>query len=675
MPNFLKPILALIVSSLIYTGYHYLADEYLTNFIQTRFYNPSILNSYIKENNIDAGLVQNHIIELQDKFAAILNEPVVRRSFLYDQSAEDIYERSRLFGILLESTGGLQSVQFVDSNGIRLHYSTAARDLLNRTLDSTAYRNYNEDPQSLPFETVSVPAGSGAKYTMDEKSGRIIFSYPFHDSMDVYRGTALFNIAIGSLAERLIAESRINVSDVVSIIENPPGILLGTPETSKANIHERAAGIWSEGVQERVILDAEDSEVSFSLIYTRTGSGMFFGRLVNNIQFLITEHMGLLFKLAMFLTFYLTVFFFFNLKPNPVSLVRTRIKRLRENLFERLYINKSPQDRIKWILELEQRREEIRAELKHNLKLRGRAETRIDGIINKSWDELLTVIKSGSGQDLPASLFEKTAAQQADTSAGETADIEPIEEAESIDAAEEIDEIEEAEAIDAAEEIDEIEEAEAFGEAEELEEIDEVEAAGEAEEIGEIEEIDEVEEVEALGDADEVDEVETLSGAEDISEIEEVEALSDAEDIEVVEALSGIDDIEEIEEAEEFDETDELEEIEELAEIPARNHKGLLELASGMIPEPVSANMGLLARAEQENLENAESTAKVHRGLLALASEIEFNHPVNIEEETEDDDLPADIDVVSPFSSMFSTLVIEDDDSEQDDQESKEESI
>ena len=102
--------------------------------------------------------------------------------------------------------------------------------------------------------------------------------------------------------------------------------------------------------------------------------------------------------ISIFLTLFLLVFFLFNLKPNPVLLVRSRIKRLRENLFEHLYINKSALERAEWIFELEQRRDEIRSELKHKLKLTPGLEKKIDDIINKSWDELIYVLKSGGSE-------------------------------------------------------------------------------------------------------------------------------------------------------------------------------------------------------------------------------------------------------------------------------------
>jgi hypothetical protein len=552
---YLKPVLVLVISILIFAGIAYLADNELIDFIQTRFYNPSVVNSYIKENTKDAELSENHIFELRNKFAQTLEEEAVRSSFHYNQDPQDIYERSRIFGILLESTIGLQSVQFVDSNGMRIHYSTSSRDIITQNAESTSYRNYTEVPLALPYDTVKVLANETPKYTMDDQGERIIFSYPFIDSMDVYRGTALFSVSVRALAEKLVAEGRMKVNEDVSIVSSPPGILFRSPDSSKTDIFDKVSHVWNEGRQGRVTLSAVDSGVKFSLISLKTGNGLFFGHLVNDSLFSISDSMKLTLYLSMFLTFYLTLYFLLNLKANPVTVVRNRITRLKDNLFQQLYVNKNADDRAKWLLELEQRRDEIRSELKSHLKLTRRSEKTVDGIIDKSWDELLAVMKAG-----------------VTVTVKKTSDI-PTEEE--------------------AEELEQLEEPEEFEQIEEAEELDEIEEAEEIEEL-----IEEAEEIEELGETEEVKEPEDL---EQIVEVRETGVIEEPE-------------------------IDELEKSPSESKIIVTN----IEISED-IPKPI------------------------RRGLLALASEIEFNreYPTVIDEpETIDDQL----DIVSPFASMFSSL-------------------
>jgi hypothetical protein len=591
----------------------FLANTELLNLVQTRFYNPSVLKSYEKENAIDADIIQNHIFELQNKFADTLTEGAVRSSFLYSQSAGDIYERSRIFGILLESTGGLQSVQFVDSNGVRIHYSTSSRDIISQSQNTTAYRNYNEDPTALPYETVSVSANASPKFIMDEQNGRIIFAYPFIDSMEVYRGTAVFTVSARALAERLIAEGRLKVNDDVSVIGQPPGILLGSPESSRADIIKKTAEIWKEGTQGRTALDSEESGVKFSLISLKTVRGIFFGRLINDKLFSVSDSMKLLLQLSIFLTFFLTVFFMINFKPSPATIVRNRIRRLRENIFEELYENKTDNDKTKWILELEQRRDEIRSELKRRIRLTRRNEKNIDAIIDRAWDEVLAIVKAGSGY---VSLVPpETHAVQHEEQKAPVYETEEIEEVQAIYEAEEVEEIEEVEGIEAVEEA-------------------EPHHKGLLELASEIEELDE--------DIEEAEEIKPHSHHKGLLELaEEIEELEDIEEAEPHrKGLLELADEVEVEEIEEL-----IEELEEIKEIkiampPAHGGKGLLALAS--------------KEKSSDTEPEEEETAPSRKGLLALAREIEFSQPSVAKEEEED--LDADLDIVSPFSSMFQSL-------------------
>lgn len=124
-----------------------------------------------------------------------------------------------------------------------------------------------------------------------------------------------------------------------------------------------------------------------------------------------------------------------------------------------------------------------------------------------------------------------------------------------------------------------------------------------------------------------------IAGGGELKEIEELEAVEEDDEFEGIEELEAIedtddfDDNEEIEELEEAEDAVDIDEIEKIIEIP-------------------------VWPSESSNIKN--------KGLLALASEIEFNHPVQSDDdETGDllsDDLPDEIKIVSPFSSMFSSL-------------------
>jgi hypothetical protein len=640
--TFKKTSLVLIISGLLFAGMVYLLDFEPLDFVRTRFYNPSFVSSVVKENEKAAEIVQNHILELQNKFAASLNEQAVKSSFLYNQTAADIYERSRVFGILLESVSGLQAVQFVDSNGVRIHYSTSARDLISQSSNSASYRNYTDDSRVLPFEDISVGANEKPKYIMDDSGDRIIFSFPFYDSMDVYRGTALFTLSVRALAERLITAGCLNPTDDISVIRFPRGVVFGSPNTSKSVILNRISSVWSAGFQEYVTLDAEDAGVKYALISVKTGNDLFFGRIINDSIFSIPDSMSFIFKLSMFLTLFLTLYFLTNFKPHPVTLVQNRIKTLRTSLFEDLYIKKTGQDRAKWILELEQRRDEIRIELKSRLKIRRGLEKKIDEIIDKAWDELLAVMKSGY----------------------DVASLEEIVKTRAV-------KVEKPKAEGPKTVWDELKEVEEIDEAEPIEEIEQAEPADEIDEIEEIEESDYVqEEVEALEDADEIEAA--LTGARKATTAEETEPYTE------IQLSKGL-----LKAASEILSKIKKEESKASAQAQGLNRKGLLKRAIEILNSKGTASaparrggllnlaIGFLNSIENKPAENQPKKSS-GLGLLAIASFYKENMLESaevaadnlsvreVEDNPEIDDngqeILFDMEVVSPFSSMLTSL-------------------
>ena len=666
MSTFIKPLVALVISILLFAGLIFLAHGNLLDLVEARFYNPSVINSYVKENAADSQIVQKHINNLKSKFYATLTIPAIRSSFLYNQSPNDIFERSKVYGILMESTTGLQSVQFVDSNGIRIHYSTSARDIMSQDQRSTAYRNYNENPTSLPYEIVGVEDANHAKLIMDDQNDRIIFSFPFRDSMDVFRGTALFSVSIRTFAERLIESGRLKKGDNISLINTPSGIILGSPETSKAVILKKVAEAWNEGIKDYITLDAEDSGAAFSLISTKTDQNLFFGRLVNSYLFSISEPMKLILNVSIFLTFFLTFFFLINLKPNPAAVVRSRIKRLRESFFEQIGDDKSVQEKAKLVLELEQRKDEIYSQLKRGIRLNHRLEAILNGIIDKSWEEILIYLKVSSGHELSSIHPVKSIAKKA--------------EAKTDQKPEEVDVIDEVETLE-AEEVDEI------AEAEPLEEIDEAEALEEVEEIEEIEDAEPIEEVEALEEIEEIEEAEPI---EEIENLEKVEPLEEIEEIKAIESAEPPKKVEKPQKAEKPNIIDvalraamEPEprrrglfgRASKISEKKSSAAKGLLSKASkkaakkaagkgllaraGELEKPDSKGKGLLAKANKRKRRGKGLLAKANKrkrrgkGLLAYADEMGAE---DSNEEVQAQDLNIDVAVVSPFSSMFSDL-------------------
>jgi hypothetical protein len=648
-----KAALSLLISVFLFAGIAVLAYTGLFDLIETRFYNPSITRSLTRETNRSAEVVQTYISDLQTRFTNSLNSPAVRRSFLPNQSVDDIFERSRIYGMLMEQVGGLQSVRFVDYNGVRIHFSTYAQDIISQDRLSIAYRNYADDPRNEPFRNVQVAAQEKEKLFLDSAQDRIIFSYPFYDSMDVYRGTALLTLSVRAVTDELINEGRIKVGEDVSVVSTPQGILTGSPNASRAEILDRVADIWNDGLLSLTPFDSADSEHSLAVISAKIGQTIFYGQIVNEEIFSFPQPMKVILLVSIFLTIYLTIFFFFNLRQDTMTVVQNRLKGLQISLIEQFYDRKGDMDWTHWTRELEQRREEIRAEVKQGIRVgQGRrSEENVDALIDKSWDELLAVIgarrKTETNideeklqtilnkilQTLPAAgamvpaVQPKQSAPSANVSPQEFSVV-PAGEAPAETAAEEA-ELETLEELD-AEELAPAETVEETGEAEELAELEELE---------ELEELDETEVVDSLDTAEEAGEISVPRGfaeltpqGEDPAEGRKPGGLlatasqkQDEEPSAAMESAESIDDL--------ADSIEELEELEELEEVETPD----------VFDSSEAAPAGAPAAPQQE--------------IADLASEIEFNSSIAVDDAEETENLiNTELEIVSPFASMLSSL-------------------
>ncbi|MDR2247719.1 MAG: hypothetical protein LBE17_13790 [Treponema sp.] len=370
------------------------------------FYNPSLIRMVRREIGQDTMTLQDFLWELQNRFSATLREPAVRRSFLPNHSADDILERSRLYGRLVETHRGLRGVRFIDTGGGGIHYSTYSQDILRQSGGRVSYRNYPGGAEGLPFETLAVPRGGESRIIPDEKGGGLIFSLPFYDASDGYRGTALFSLSIDAVSEHLASEGRIAAGEKAAVLRAPAGIILGLPDTGTQGILTAVASLWRLQLLHLTPLNPAEAGTGPALISSRTAQGMYVGRLVEGAFVFFPRAVRIILLISFFCTAYLTVFLIVNFRQDTMTIVRARIKNLQAALIEEYRNRKGTGDWNRWGRELEQRREAVRMEIKRGIKGRRgkRREAEIDACIDEAWTGLAAIIGSGT-EAPPASVF------------------------------------------------------------------------------------------------------------------------------------------------------------------------------------------------------------------------------------------------------------------------------
>jgi hypothetical protein len=390
---FQKAAFSLLLSIFLFAGIAVLAYTGLFDLLETRFYNPSIATAMMQETGRDAELIGNLLFDLQKRFASSLENSSVRQSFLSRRNIADLSERAFIYDTLLESVAGLHSVRFVDSSGEQIYFSTHSSDIISQDRFSITYRAYHEDPSALSFDKVQVPVQGSPRLVLDDAHGRIIFSFPFYDSLDIYRGTALFALSLSAAADQLISRGRINAGEHVAIVAVPPGIIVGLPMVSMEEIIDKVASIWDEGFLGPGPLAVSGFGLRLALVSAKTSQGIYCGRIVNEDVFIFPQSLKIILLASIFLTIYLAIFFSFNIRQDSMIVMQSRLIRLRTSLVEEFYEHKDNMDLSRWTWDIEQRREDIRTELKKKVQKGWRqySEDDIDELVDRTWDELLVL--------------------------------------------------------------------------------------------------------------------------------------------------------------------------------------------------------------------------------------------------------------------------------------------
>jgi hypothetical protein len=411
-----KAAFSLVLAILLFAGFAVSAYTGLFGIIETRFYNPSVNRAALQEAERDREVVQGYFDKIDKNFAGFIGEQALRRSFLPNPVEDDLVERDRLSFLLAEEQAGLRSIRFIDSNGSRIHYSTLKEDILEEG-NPPEYRNYEADSGNMPYESLEVSVRGKSRLILDRRGNRVIFSYPFFDALDLYRGTVVFTLSPASLTGVLLDSGRLKIGEDAVILEEPPGVILGLPRAGMDAAVYRAAEIWKQngnyhrnGKLSRI--DPGGGNAPLVLVSSQTGGGVFTGRILSEKPFVFSPPMKAVLLLSFFLTSFLTIFLLFNVWADPITIVHARLRGIRNAILEECRNRKNSTLPLhSW--ELEQRREDMRQEIKRTLKIkpeknggnstsaagdggkvsrraeqRRRLEREIDTYIDLVWDEL-----------------------------------------------------------------------------------------------------------------------------------------------------------------------------------------------------------------------------------------------------------------------------------------------
>lgn len=535
--------------------------------METRFYQPALVRGISERLDAASKTLDDYLNSSEKTFYDdFVQNEYVKKSFAFEQLSEDIKGREDASGALFSAVPSLTGIRIIESGGKRIHYSTIAQDILQRSEKLVSYRMYKDagdldyaDIESSDSGTkgISVGAGSAAgqvagsaggysRIICDPDRDRILFSFPFYDSYSVYRGTIVFYTAASAFSRELVKLNLLAMTDNVIFTGTAerPVFVLDFPNTGRNILQDILIRKFSGDVSfTEKIMETDKSDV-WLLFSKKSVSNIYVSRLYEENLFVFSDTVRILLLASVFITAYLIIFLIFNAKQDDMLIIRERIKRFQFAVINDYLAAKEEVDWNAVYADMNRRKAEINGAIKKSLGGKAKRHAReTDLLLEKSWDEILSALHRQSAAKekpnldmLTAELKEmmgkiissrdfapaaspvlsaaspQSVPMQAVPAADEpvakiAADAEPVEEP--IPEAEVVHDAEFAEPVDDAEPVLEAEpvseEAEEIPkDAEAVEELEEIPEAEDAEDAEELEELEELEEVPAADEPAEV---------------------------------------------------------------------------------------------------------------------------------------------------------------------------
>ena len=610
-----KVVFTTLISVLIFAAFVVFAFTDLFGIVEAKFYQNKVLSSLSAENAQISQAFDEYVEKNRAVFENFCQLDSVKKSTESSLSNSEVKERSEFSGKLLSEESGFEGIRIVDSNGKKVHFSTYAGDVYKKSANLISYKNYNQLDE-VDFEKLSATGEPGSmSLFMDEKGQRLIFAFPFYDSHDLLRGSVLFYVDSTGFANYLVSKNLISVSQKISFVRvdgaahdvtGPDGagssnavqgVVLGLP-TYSANLltSEIEKSYRENNFSAHVIMSTQDFD--YLVLSDNSSANAIISVVFKSDILALSLPLKILVLACIFVSLYLLILLFFNIKRDDDVVIRNRIQKFQFALINDYLKSKTEVDWASISKNIMMRKNDFNSEIKKSLGRRAKKnEELVNSLLEKSWSEIQNTIcektpdaqKRGvpittdeirnilqelltSVTSMRSEVREITAngVKVSGTVARPKADVVAVPKVSAADDIAELDEVEELGDADEVEELSDADEVEELGDADEVEELgdaDEVEELGDADEVEELGDADEVEElgdadeVEELGDADEVEELGDADEVEELGDPDEVEELGDADE---VEELSDADEVEELSDADEVEELGDADEVEEL---------------------------------------------------------------------------------------------------------------
>lgn len=466
-----KVALSLLISILIFSAFALLSFVGLFSVFETKFYQPAVISNMKNRLKEVSSCLDEYAMNKAKSFSSFMEMSCIKNAAILVQHEEDILVRKYFTSNFILGNPGLQGVRLIDSSGKKIYFSTFEND-------ESEYNKLLE----LPYDTVKankeIENRHKSKVIFDNSKERIIFSLPFYDNYDLYRGSGLFYVEGTAFNQYLISKNILSVSEQAKLVatvlsaseQQTKGFILGLPYSYSETLISKIIDLWNEqSFDTQKILHSEDYD--WFVISDNSGKTGTISLVFNDDILLFSTNAKILLLVCIFITLFLIILFLLNLKQDKESIIREKIKRFKFALLSE-YVYKSDENSLKDISNFFlQHKHQINYDIKKMLgKQNEKNTTLIETLLEKTWSEVNQIIINRDTSDENKEIDNTSHPEKQPT----VLSYEIIEELEPIDDGENLKDLDVVE-LDYVEELEPLEELESIEELEPVEDLEPIE--------------------------------------------------------------------------------------------------------------------------------------------------------------------------------------------------------
>lgn len=411
-----KVVLSFLLTLAVFAGF--IVFDRIGNFnikevIQTKYYAQAKIQD--EQDKLD-NLAKNYNDYILDILAKIytqkesyLSNEAVKTYSIQNPTEKDEVTRRNLTNQLFDEIVGFEGIRLIEKSKRAVHYSSFNADILRTEGTKKTYKNYQtilEENSELPVEDITID-NPKEKIYLDSKLKRLIISFPFFNTEDVFFGSFICYFNLNALEtyfknqELILQENKI----VPFSVDNKNLLAINIPEDGKNQFIDSISLAIKENkvTTSKVnklnkIIEQKDG-TSWVLLASKESYGFTVLKVEKASLFELASEFSYLIYTSIFITLYLLFFLIFSLKRNSVVKIKQRIKKIQFGIVSEYLENKQE---IQWnqvARQLANRKEELYLEIKNSIGQNKKQEKLIDEYLEQSWKEIINIINSQNQND------------------------------------------------------------------------------------------------------------------------------------------------------------------------------------------------------------------------------------------------------------------------------------